>query len=268
MRLMLKGFIIGIGKIVPGVSGAMLAITLGVYDKAILAITDFTSDKKKNFKLLLLLGIGIISSIIVFSKIINYFYNNHYIPTMLFFMGLIIGGIPGLINKTSYNYKNIIITSVSFLIVTILSFSFINNTYMLKGNFVDYIILFIGGITEAFSSIVPGISGTALFMVMGIYNIVIEMLANLTNVFYVIDNFLLIVFFIIGLLLGVILISILVKWLFSKYSSKTYSAILGFCLSNVVILFLKIITYSPSLFGYLIGIPLSLIGYFIGKLCK
>ena len=268
MRLILKGFIIGIGKIVPGVSGAMLAITLGVYDKAILAITDFTSDKKKNFKLLLLLGIGIISSIIVFSKIINYFYNNHYIPTMLFFMGLIIGGIPGLINKTSYNYKNIIITSVSFLIVTILSFSFINNTYMLKGNFVDYIILFIGGITEAFSSIVPGISGTALFMVMGIYNIVIEMLANLTNVFYVIDNFLLIVFFIIGLLLGVILISILVKWLFSKYSSKTYSAILGFCLSNVVILFLKIITYSPSLFGYLIGIPLSLIGYFIGKLCK
>lgn len=268
MRLILKGFIIGIGKIIPGVSGAMLAITLGVYDKAILAITDFTSDKKKNFKLLLLLGIGIISSIIVFSKIINYFYNNHYIPTMLFFMGLIIGGIPGLINKTSYNYKNIIITSMSFLIVTILSFSFINNTYMLKGNFVDYIILFIGGITEAFSSIVPGISGTALFMVMGIYNIVIEMLANLTNVFYVIDNFLLIVFFIIGLLLGVILISILVKWLFSKYSSKTYSAILGFCLSNVVILFLKIITYSPSLFGYLIGIPLSLIGYFIGKLCK
>ena len=268
MRLILKGFIIGIGKIIPGVSGAMLAITLGVYDKAILAITDFTSDKKKNFKLLLLLGIGIISSIIVFSKIINYFYNNHYIPTMLFFMGLIIGGIPGLINKTSYNYKNIIITSVSFLIVTILSFSFINNTYMLKGNFVDYIILFIGGITEAFSSIVPGISGTALFMVMGIYNIVIEMLANLTNVFYVIDNFLLIVFFIIGLLLGVILISILVKWLFSKYSSKTYSEILGFCLSNVVILFLKIITYSPSLFGYLIGIPLSLIGYFIGKLCK
>ena len=268
MRLMLKGFIIGIGKIVPGVSGAMLAITLGVYDKAIQAFTGFTSDIKKNFKYLLLLGIGIISSIIVFSKIINYFYNNHYIPTMLFFMGLIIGGIPGLINKTSYNYRNIIITSVSFLIVTILSFSFINNTYMLKGNFVDYIILFIGGITEAFSSIVPGISGTALFMVMGIYNIVIEMLANLTNVFYVIDNFLLIVFFIIGLLLGVILISILVKWLFSKYSSKTYSAILGFFLSNVVILFLKIITYSPSLFGYLIGIPLSLIGYFIGKLCK
>ena len=94
---MLKGFIIGIGKIVPGVSGAMLAITLGVYDKAIQAFTGFTSDIKKNFKYLLLLGIGIISSIIVFSKIINYFYTNHYIPTMLFFMGLIIGGIPGLI---------------------------------------------------------------------------------------------------------------------------------------------------------------------------
>lgn len=105
-------------------------------------------------------------------------------------------------------------------------------------------------------------------MVMGIYNIVIEMLANLTNVVYVADNFLLIVFFVIGLFLGIILISIVVKWLFSKYSSKTYSAILGFCLSNIVILFLKIITYSPSLFGYLIGIPLSLIGYFIGKLCK
>ena len=94
------------------------------------------------------------------------------------------------------------------------------------------------------------------------------MLANLTNVIYVADNFLLIVFFIIGLFLGIILISIVVKWLFFKYSLETYSAILGFCLSNIVILFLKIITYSPSLFGYLIGIPLSLFGYFIGKLCK
>ena len=31
--LVLKGILIGIGKIIPGVSGAMIAITLGIYEK-------------------------------------------------------------------------------------------------------------------------------------------------------------------------------------------------------------------------------------------
>lgn len=53
MKNLLKGFIIGIGKIIPGVSGAMLAITMGVYDKSIYYINNFKSNKKESVRYLL-----------------------------------------------------------------------------------------------------------------------------------------------------------------------------------------------------------------------
>ena len=42
--LVIKGFLIGMAKIIPGVSGAVLAISLGIYDKCIKAITNFFID--------------------------------------------------------------------------------------------------------------------------------------------------------------------------------------------------------------------------------
>ena len=42
----IKGFIIGIGKIIPGVSGAMLATIMGVYDKSIFYICNFKNNIK------------------------------------------------------------------------------------------------------------------------------------------------------------------------------------------------------------------------------
>ena len=85
----LKGFVIGIGKIIPGVSGAVLAIIMGVYDKAIYYICNFKSNVYEGSKYLVSLGIGIIVSIILFSKIISYCLSEYYVITMLFFIGRI-----------------------------------------------------------------------------------------------------------------------------------------------------------------------------------
>ena len=51
--LIVKGMIIGIGQIIPGVSGGMLAITLGLYEKGINAISNLFSDLKGNIKFLI-----------------------------------------------------------------------------------------------------------------------------------------------------------------------------------------------------------------------
>ena len=63
MILILKGMLIGIGKIIPGVSGSVIAINLGVYEKAISSLTNFFYDVKKNIKYLSCLCIGVIISI-------------------------------------------------------------------------------------------------------------------------------------------------------------------------------------------------------------
>ena len=50
--LILKGILIGIGKIIPGVSGSMIAISLGIYEKLINSINDFFKSPNKNFNFL------------------------------------------------------------------------------------------------------------------------------------------------------------------------------------------------------------------------
>ena len=70
--LILKGIIVGLGKIIPGVSGAMLAITLDIYDKCIEAISNFTKKIKENIYFLGYIGIGIILSVGLFSNVVIY----------------------------------------------------------------------------------------------------------------------------------------------------------------------------------------------------
>ena len=97
--LFIKGLIIGIGKIIPGVSGLVIAISFGLYEKGIDAINNYFGNVKENTKFLLVLGSGILLSIILMSNLIKILLNKYYFLTMLLFIGLISGGIPSLFSK-------------------------------------------------------------------------------------------------------------------------------------------------------------------------
>ena len=75
----LKGIIIGVAKIIPGLSGAVLMISFNLYDKAICAITNFFDDVKGNFLFLFNLGLGIGLGIVGFSRVLSYFIVNYYV---------------------------------------------------------------------------------------------------------------------------------------------------------------------------------------------
>ena len=77
--LILKGFLIGIGKIIPGVSGSLLAISLGVYDKAINSLVNLSNNFKENIYFLGKLAIGVVIAIMFFSNVIAYLLNSHYL---------------------------------------------------------------------------------------------------------------------------------------------------------------------------------------------
>ena len=170
MKNFFKGFVIGIGKIIPGVSGAMLAISMGVYDRALDYICNFKDKKKESIKYLFPICLGIILSIIFFSKIIAICLSKFYVVTMLFFIGLIIGGVPSLMKKTEKEgHLYTIVSFITFFLLTVVN---INNVYTIQNNFIDFIVFMLSGLMEAIGTIVPGVSGTALLMILGTYNIV------------------------------------------------------------------------------------------------
>ena len=90
----IKGILIGIANIIPGVSGGTMAVSLGIYDKLISSISNLLKDWKKSLVTLLpiILGCGI--GIVGFTYAIEYLLSHHTFVTCMAFVGLILGGIP------------------------------------------------------------------------------------------------------------------------------------------------------------------------------
>jgi len=262
MLNLLKGFIIGIGKIIPGVSGSVLAITLGVYDKSVEYINNFKHNKKESLKYLLPLGIGIIISIIIFSKIITILLDKYYQITMLFFIGLIIGGLPEIIKKVKK--QDNIIVGTSFII----SISNLNSNYILKGNILDIIILFISGLLEAIGTVVPGVSSSALLMILGTYNIILSSIGNITSISVILTNIKIIIPFLLGVFLGIITLIKIIDYLLKKHENKLYSFVLGVLLSSIILLIIKVFKEKITIVELILGIIFLLLGVLISNLIK
>lgn len=217
MNLIIKGFIIGIGKIIPGVSGAMLAIALGEYNKIINSIATIEKNIKKNTKYLSKIGLGIILAIILTSKIIVKSLKKYYLATMLLFIGIIIGEIPKTLKRIKLKKRDIIISIICLIIIYITTKKvIISKKYEINYTTIEFINIIGIGMLEAISSIVPGISGTIILMSLGYYNIILESFANITNLSLIVKNIFVITPFIIGFIFGTIIITKLINIIIKK----------------------------------------------------
>ena len=251
LLLILKGFIIGVGKIIPGVSGAVLAISLGIYEKGINAILNIFN--KKNFMFLMYLGIGFVISIVTMSNVVIYLMNNVYFWTMLLFVGLIIGGMSDIINevKDKINIKNVMYMSISTLIVLFLS----KNNISINISY-NFITIFILGMIESFTMIVPGISGTAIHLMLGSYDFIMNMFSKL-----IIKD---LIPFILGMIAFTLLFIKIISFILKKYKIESYYAIIGFTISSIIYLLTTLINHY-KIYEYVVGIILFFIGVKIGN---
>ena len=261
----IKGIIVGIAKIIPGLSGAVLMISFQLYDKAIHAITHFFSDVRNNFLFLLELGCGILVGIVLFSKVVSFLLMRYYLYTTVFFIGLIIGGLPILIKEISHSRKNIVMMLIAFLFVTIFTVGNVHGEYVLRHNIVDYFVFAFSGLLEAVGTVLPGVSSTVLLMLVGMYSHYITTISHLFTYSLLQENLMFLVPFSFGLIIGVIVISLLVDYLFQYYKEVTFSVILGFSLSSVFLLILKILPYCHHIMDMIICLIVGVIGYFIAN---
>lgn len=269
LTLLLKGFIIGIAKIIPGVSGALIAISFGIYEKAIKAISNFFENPINNFLFLFPIGLGVLLSISLTSGLILYFINNYYFPTILLFIGLIMGGIPSLID-------NINIKKVKFIhiLILILSFSTVFLIFLVNGQhffvetsneLINFLLFFIIGFIDALTMIIPGISGTAVMMILGCYNLLLNFLSSLTSVASIFTNIFKVIPYLLGIVLCVVILSKVMTYLFDKKKEYMYCGILGFTLSSVLSLFFETLKNNYSILETIVALVLLVVGYNIAR---
>ena len=242
--LVVKGFIMGIANIIPGVSGGTLALILGIYEEFIGAISHFFSNFKKNICFLAPIAIGMVLAIASLSRVIDYSYNHFPIPTSLFFVGLVLGGIPMLLSKVK-NTKEVkkvssyIIFLIPFAIVLIMACSDLIFGEGLKVsltnmNILNYIILFVVGMIAAATMVIPGVSGSLVLMLLGYYYPIINVIKDFTSFQNLGSSIIILAIFGLGILVGIVLISKLIEYLFQKYETKTYFGVLGFIAASII----------------------------------
>ena len=235
--ILIKGMLMGIADLIPGVSGGTIALITGIYKDLISSLNNisfknisknlFTNFKSYKFDFLSVLVIGIGLSIILFSNIILFLLENYNNEISSFFFGLIICSIYVLLKKikTFKIYDIFVLIFSSFLIFQLLKLNSleqeINLTYV-----------FICGFLCSCAMILPGISGSYILLILGAYQFILK---KLNDVFTEgSDSYLYVITFILGAILGVVAFSRIIKWLFKNFENRTLIVLIGFILGSVL----------------------------------
>ncbi|MDY0023480.1 MAG: DUF368 domain-containing protein [Candidatus Izemoplasmatales bacterium] len=245
--LLLKGFIMGVAFLIPGVSGGTLAVYLGIYQKMIDAISNIFKDFKNSFKYLLPIFLGIGISIVSLAALLSWLLDINSFMILFFFIGLVVGGVKFIYKKTEPSKINLgMILSFSLSFLLLLLIVILDKTGSNVGvstfdfSFWTYILILVLGIIASITMIVPGISGSAVLLVLGYYSAILYVVKNIFDFSSIGYNLQVILPFALGAVIGILLFSKLIGFLLKKYPKQTYAGILGFILASVIGIFLEI----------------------------
>ena len=254
MKLILKniskGILIGIGNIIPGLSGSTIALILGVYEKLIMILAKFDVTLIKlifqlNFKavrqhisffFLSSVTIGIIIGVIALAHVLNYLFHYFETYTWSYFLGIMIASIFYVKNYTTKWKKK---ESMYFLFGLIISITlFFINPNMEENK--NLLFVFLCGIIGIIGMLIPGLSGSYLLVLLGNYELLIsETLHHLTQPMYYNNKetyiyLKLFITFLLGHIFGILLFSRILKWLLKNYKNATFATLTGFITGSLL----------------------------------
>ena len=217
LRFLLAGFCIGLAELLPGISGATVALMFGIYKQLIECIA-----KLKDLDLLVPLLLGMAVSVLGFSKLINFVflsYTNLFellIGILMIFYGayLFLSNIKKSKRKELFFFSLLFVISVAFG-VSIGDLSGINAS-------VGIFPLIVYGFIAFSFLLIPGISGSAFLLAIGIYPLIIGSLADL--------NLSVLIPFALGMFFSLIFMPRLIEKLLFKFDRYLYMIFAGFIL--------------------------------------
>lgn len=233
----LKGVVIGIANIIPGVSGGTMAVTMGIYDKMIGAINKIFKKFVESIKILIPIGIGMVLGIVLLSFLIEKMLADYPLQTNCVFIGLILGGFPIIVNRIK-GKKITPVCIVAFivffaLIIVMQLIGGEENVATIEMSVIEVIKLFAVGIVASATMIIPGVSGSMMLMILGYYAPILESINDFIrcltkfDIAGMFDAAKILFPFGIGVLVGIVLIAKLVGYLFNHFEKETFYGILG-----------------------------------------
>lgn len=268
----LRGAVIGLANIIPGVSGGTMMVSMGIYDTIIGCINTLFKDFKRCIKVLwpYVLGMGL--GILGLAKLITWLLGTFPLQTNLTFIGLIFGGLPVILLKTKDEKKGIagvIAFVAAFALVIFLQILGEGNGQdaALTLSFGQLIILFVMGVIASATMVIPGVSGSMMLMLLGYYNPVVGTVSRMVdallalNIAEILSCCAVLVPFGIGVVVGIFAIAKLIEVLLGRFPGPTYCAILGLVAASPVAILMAMDYSGVTLLTWGIGAICFAVGF-------
>lgn len=274
LKNILKGIVIGIANIIPGVSGGTMAVSMGIYDKLIHCVTHLFSEFKKSVLFLLPIFVGAGIALVGLSFGIEYCMTTYPLQTSLLFIGLIVGGLPAIWQKVKGNK-----ISPGHMISCFIFFAVVVGLAAIgekEGTAADLSLsafsvmkLFGVGIIASATMVIPGVSGSMILLLMGYYNPILETITGFIKALIAFDmpgilhGFGILVPFGLGVVIGVFAIAKLIEIIFAKCSLFAYWSIIGLIVASPFAILLVGGIGSISIVSVLVGAVLFVAGFVV-----
>jgi len=245
------GALVGIVSTVPGVSGAVLAVCFGIYERLIADIADIRHKIKEDFGFLMVVGLGIAFGIVVSFKGLDWILENYMVASMMLFTGMILGQLPELWKFTEPEIKpsktNILALVVGIAVMCLfLALAMLESEeVVLTHDMTSCIYMIIIGVIFAMSHLAPGISGATVLLAVGLYPPLINTIASFDAV--------LMVPLIIGIFVGLIGFANIVHRAITEFRKSTYMVILGLTMGSLLVIMWEAISVEPGIADIALG---------------
>ncbi len=240
----LRGMVIGLANIIPGVSGGTMMVSMGIYDTLIHCITHLFREFRKSILTLLPYAIGMVLAIGLGAFGLKYAFGEYPLPTNTLFIGMILGSVPMILKQMKGEKKGVpgvVIFILFFAAVVVLKLVEGENRAALGTGFLDLVKYFVLGALASSTMVIPGVSGSMILKTLGYYEpIVTQTLTGFLSALKAGDwatvgqGALVLVPFVLGIAVGIFAIAKLIEVLLRKWKGVTYCAILGMVVASPV----------------------------------
>ena len=244
----LRGMVIGVANIIPGVSGGTMMVSMGIYDTLIYCITHLFKQLKKSLLTLLPYGVGMVAALAGLSFIITGCMDHFPLPTACMFIGLILGGVPAIWEEMKHEKKGavgIVLLILSFALIVGMQLMKTENVAVIELSVLEVAKLFFLGCIASATMVIPGVSGSMILMILGYYRPVIDAIKGLMTALQAMDfaalltNAGILIPFGVGVVIGIFAIAKLIEWLLHKAKGPTYCVIMGLVVSSPVVVLME-----------------------------
>ncbi len=260
LKDVLVGALVGLVSMLPGASGATIAVIFGIYERLVSDLADIRHRLLKDLRFIILIFIGIVLGMMVCAFGLEFLMDHIEVPTMFFFAALIVAQIPDIMklgdDGEPLSKWNIAAFVVGFVIMIAFLFLGDGNDVELEG-ITGTVLMVLVGIILAVSKLAPGVSGSTVLLALGLYAPFMHALTDM-DIGYLLP-------ILIGLVIGVLGFSKIVDHCMRNHKKSTYVMILGLTAGSVITVSVQAIMklsgtemIAMSIAGIVIGLLLGI----------